>query len=155
MRGQQTLRLFGADSQNAPLDWAWVESRLESAGTYWVVARSTERPHPRPVWGMWHEDALYLSIGSPTVVAALAADPVVAVHLDSGTEVVIVEGSATVQVTDANLVAAYNRKYDWDYDAQTYGPLQRIEPEVVLSWRTAGWAGRDSFRQTGRWTFTE
>jgi hypothetical protein len=79
----------------------------------------------------------------------------VTVHLESGTEVVIVEGSATLEpgtVTPASL-AAYDDKYDWTYDAETYGPFTRVDPTTVLAWRTAGWAGRESFQQTARWSF--
>lgn len=47
------------------------------------------------------------------------------------------------------MIAACDRKYGWSYDVATYGPLPRIGPEVVLAWRAAGWAGRDSVRQTG------
>ena len=42
-------------------------------------------------------------------------------------------------------------KYDWHYDADTYGPFTRISPGVVKAWRAAGVAGRDSFQETGRW----
>ena len=72
-------------------------------------------------------------------------------HLDSGTDVVIVEGVATTEDATPALLAAYDAKYDWHYDADTYGPFTRIAPEVVKAWRAAGIAGRDSFQETGRW----
>ena len=149
----QPLRLYGQPSDKPELDWAWVEAQLGSAGTYWVVPRSEGPPHPRPVWGVWHEERLYLSIGTPTTLHALAHNPVVTVHLDSGTDVVIVEGRVGGQASEGGPVAAYNKKYDWSYEAEKYGPLQCVEPAVVLAWRAAGWAGRESFQQTGRWRF--
>jgi hypothetical protein len=105
------------------------------------------------VWGIWHDDELYLSIGSPILRRALADDPVVTVHLDSGTDVVVVEGAVTRSSTAADVIAAYDRKYDWSYDTVEYGPLVVSTPARVLAWRAAGWAGRESFQQSGRWTF--
>lgn len=54
---------------------------------------------------------------------------------------------------DWDWVARYERKYDSSYEVDKYGPLTRVAPETVLAWRTAGWAGRESFQQTGRWRF--
>lgn len=51
---------------------------------------------------------------------------------------------------DPEIINAYNQKYDWDYDTARYGPLRCVEPATILAWRTAGWAGRDGFQQTGR-----
>lgn len=151
----EDLRLYGSVSSVEPLEWAWVRAQLEAAGTYWVVATSPTHPHPRPVWGVWLDDALHLSIGSRVLVHALAVDPTATVHLDSGTDVVIVEGLAS-QTTKDLLPAclnAYDAKYDWDYDVEQYGPFTTVTPSTVLAWRSAGWAGRESFRQVGRWRF--
>jgi hypothetical protein len=150
---RQTLRFYGQPSDRSPLEWAWVEAQLAAAATYWVTARSGGHPHPRPVWGVWRGRRLQLSIGTPVTLAVLAADPAVTVHLDSGTEVVIVEGRATGATVDADVLADYNTKYDWNYDPSEHRPLTSVEPERVLAWRTAGWGGRDGFQQTGRWTF--
>ncbi len=84
------------------------------------------------------------------------ARPEVTVHLDSGTDVVIVEGLASVgddDPTAARFLAAYDEKYDWKYDLATYGPPTRIRPLRVLAWRAAGPAGRDGFQQVGKWRF--
>jgi hypothetical protein len=150
---RETLRFYGQPIERSPLEWAWVESKLAAAGTYWVTARTDGHPHPRPVWGVWRGRRLHLSIGTPVTLAALAADPAVTVHLDSGTDVVIVEGRLGGTTTDADVLDDYNTKYDWNYDSSEHGPGTSVEPERVLAWRTAGWAGRDSFQQTGRWTF--
>ncbi|HZQ58659.1 MAG TPA: hypothetical protein VFA84_11505 [Acidimicrobiales bacterium] len=148
------LRLYGQASDKPALDWAWVDGQLAAAGTYWVTARTNGHPHPRPVWGVWRSDHLYLSIGTPMTTSALVTDPRVTVHLDSGTDVVIVEGIRTGTSADADVIADYDRKYDWRYDVGAYGPLSCVVPERVLAWRTSGFAGRDSFQQTGRWRFT-
>jgi hypothetical protein len=145
------LRLFGRISDADALPWPWVAEQLEHAGTYWVVPHADGHPHPRPVWGIWHDGALLLSVGSPVVARQIAAHAEVTVHLDSGTDVVVVEGHVAGQVSEGPALAAYDKKYDWDYDVDQYGPLTLIEPATVLAWRSGGWAGRDGFQQTGRW----
>jgi len=102
---------------------------------------------------VWLNNHLYLSIGTPLTLRALSADPTVTVHLDSGTEVVVVEGRAIGDRSEAEILEKYNRKYDWSYDVGDHGPLTCVEPGIILPWRAAGWAGRESFQETGRWTF--
>lgn len=147
------LRLYGTPSDVAPLAWEWVEQQLCDAGTYWVIGGGSGAPPARPVWGIWYGSAVHLSIGSPSVRGAIATDPHVTVHLDSGTDVVIVEGVATLDDMTTALIASYRAKYGWEYDAASYGPFTRVAPAVVKAWRTAGPAGRDSFQQVGRWVF--
>ena len=157
MRSADRLRMWGEPSESPPPEWHWVEGRLNDADLYRVVTRSPAHPHPRPVWGIWMDDALLLSVGSPVIGRELAADPRVTVHLDSGTEVVIVEGHGSV-VTEASTIQAftdsYNRKYEWEYAADRDGPPTRIAPQAVLSWRAAGAAGRDGFPQAAKWRFS-
>ena len=153
---RRVLRLYTQPSTHPPLAWEWVDRRLAEAGTYWVVASTAGYPHPRPVWGVWHDELLHLSIGSPGLRASIAADPRVTVHLESGTEVVIVEGLVIHLVApaagpDLAPIEAYNAKYDWEYDTAQYGPFTTIAPSRILAWRTAGFAGRESFTETGRW----
>jgi len=152
-RTRKPALFYGDQADHELLDWWWVESELRRAGTYWVVARHGGHPHPRPVWGIWHEDELCLSIGSPTLQRALADDQVITVHLESGTDVVIVEGRVDGSSTDADVIAAYNLKYDWSYDVAQYGPLAVATPSKVLAWQAAGWAGRESFQRSGTWKF--
>ena len=84
--------------------------------------------------------------------AAIAAGAAVTVHLDSGTEPVIVEGHVVAGDLDqAEPIAAYDAKYEWEYDVAEYGALVRIEPTTVLAWQTAGYAGRESFQRVGKW----
>jgi hypothetical protein len=153
---ERDLRLYGAASDKTPLAWPWVEQQLAGAGTYWVNACSPGHPHPRPVWGVWFAQQLHLSIGSPKLRRATRDEPEVTIHLDSGTDVVIVEGLVTPSAaTTQALIEAYNQKYDWDYQVSQYGELTRVQPGRVLAWRTAGWAGRDSFQTTGCWIFDD
>ena len=143
--------LYGRPSELERLDRSWVDEQLRAAGTYWVCAASVQ-PHPRPVWGVWLDDALHLSIGSPVLAGQLTRDPRLTAHLDSGTDVVIVEGRAAAGAsTDDAALAAYHTKYESDYDVAEFGNLTRIVPVKIIAWRAAGWAGRDGFRSAGKW----
>lgn len=146
--------MYGQPSSANRLEWSWARARLEAAGTYWVVPRGPGHPHSRPVWGVWHADMLHLSVGSPVVARNLGVDPTVTVHLGSGTDVVIVEGVVAGSGGDAAVLRQYDEKYDWRYDVDEYGPLTAVAPVTVLAWHSAGWAGRDGFRASGRWRFT-
>jgi hypothetical protein len=105
------------------------------------------------VWGVWEVDAVHLSIGSSVVGRALAQSRNATVHLDSGTDVVIVEARLIGPTDDAALLASYDRKYDWDYTSEQYGPLTTLAATTVMAWQSAGWAGRDGFQRAGRWRF--
>lgn len=146
------VRFYTQLSDLDPVPWEWVDEQLRDAPTYWVTAAGNEPPHPRPVWGVWHGGALWLSVGSPALRAAIASGSALAVHLDSGTEPVIVEGRAVDGDGDqSGPIAAYDEKYDWTYDADEYGALVHVAPDTVFAWRTAGFAGRESFQTVGKW----
>jgi hypothetical protein len=149
----EPLSFYGSQSDCAPLEWPWVDEQLARAGTYWVVPRGRGAPHPRPVWGVWHDRRLLLSVGSQVVARQLHDDPTVTVHLESGTDVVIVEGRVDGQSVDAAAIEQYDSKYEWSYTIDEYGPLTVVAPSIVLAWRSAGWAGRDGFQSAGRWRF--
>ncbi len=91
------------------LPWAWAEERLVPAHNYWVV---TAGPHTTPVWGLWRDGSFVFSC-SPTSRKArrLAEDPRIVVHLESGEEVVIVEGVADQVEPAPDLLADYAAKY--------------------------------------------
>jgi hypothetical protein len=64
------------------------------------------------------------------------------------------EGTVIGLVDDTAVLRVYNDKYDWNYTVDEYGAPTRVAPTSVLAWRSAGWAGRHGFQQTGRWRFT-
>jgi len=108
------------ESAEGMMPWGDVVKRLESARNYWVAtAGPTGRPHAVPVWGIWLDGALYFGMGSSTRTARnLAASSAVAVHLESGDEVVILEGEVDmVHNPDPSLSTAlddaFAAKYDW------------------------------------------
>jgi hypothetical protein len=152
----EALRMYGATSDLPLLEWDATRAQLAVAGTYWVVAASSGMPHPRPVWGvLGDDDVLALSIGTPMTLRRLALDPRVSVHLDSGVDVVIVEGRVrgADDATERAAIRAYDSKYDWSYDVEQYGRLTLLVPDVVVAWRSEGWAGRDGFAAGARYRF--
>jgi hypothetical protein len=157
-------RATGAVRRPAPpgdlLPWSWAEQRLVAARTYWIATtRPDGRPHCRPVWGVWSPDGFWFSTGS-LARHNLAASPQITVHLESGDQVVIVEGDAAA-VTGADrlqgFLAAYNPKYDWDAaatdegvtdSAGAAGPAYQVRPRVVFGWDA-------DMRAPTRWSFAD
>lgn len=127
------------------LPWSHARERLERARNYWVATtRPDGRPHVSPIWGVWVDETFYCD-GSPATRRGrnIAANPAVAVHLESGDDVVIVEGlAAQVAAPDpalaARLAAAYGAKYAPDYqpgpDQWKEGGLYAVRPRVALAW---------------------
>jgi len=153
-RPVERLALYGQPSDHETLSWAWAEGQLVAAGLYWVVAATPGHPHPRPVWGVWVDDRLHVSLGSPALRRAFADGVPVTVHLDSAIDVVIVEAGVVGPCDDAAVIAAYDAKYSYEYDLEQYGPFTTLQPTTVLAWRVTGPDGRDGFAQTARFTLS-
>lgn len=131
-------RMFGGYMGSAKLPWTWATERLNRAHNYWIVTtRSDGRPHSRPVWGVWLNDTFYFSTGS-LAASNLVTRPAITVHLESGSEVVIIEGVAEA-VNNAALVeqvvSLYNQKYNWTLDPHKLpDPFYAVRPKVAFGW---------------------
>ena len=112
------------------VSWEWARERLAGAHNYWVA---TSGPHASPVWAVWLDGGLVFSCGAASRKArAVARDPHVVVHLESGAEVVIVEGEAAMLEPSAELLEEYARKYGpVNADA---GNWYRVHPHRALAW---------------------
>ncbi len=119
------------------LAWEWVEARLTAARNYWVSTVGTNgRPHTAPVWGVWFEGAFYFGTSMKSRKARnLAINPFLVVNLESGDEVVILEGTAVV-VTEAELVVQLNDAYQEKYNIKALqeGGVYRLRPQKVMAW---------------------
>lgn len=137
------------ETDEGTLDWSWAVERLEPAATYWFsTTRPDGRPHAMPAWGVWLDDALFFE-GSPATRRArnIAANPEVVIHLESGDEVVILEGRVAEAAPPARelaerLAAAFTEKYGatkWEYrptpDQWERGGLWVLRPRVAFGWR--------------------
>lgn len=131
-------RMYGGYVGSAKLPWTWATERLTMARNYWIATtRSDGTPHSRPVWGIWLDNAFYFSTGS-LAASNLVTRPAITVHLESGSEVVIIEGVAE-PVSKATLVeqvvSLYNQKYNWNMDPHNLpGPIYDVRPKVVFGW---------------------
>jgi hypothetical protein len=115
-RGYGIEKATGAAGDRLP--WSQVSEWLTSARNYWVcTSRPDGRPHAKPVWAVWLDGQILFSTHPKTITARnLQAHPALVVHLESGDQVLIVEGTA-IQLDDRPLLArfgeAYQAKYDW------------------------------------------
>ena len=131
------------------LPWSHVEQRLTAAKNYWLCSvnpgPAQGSPHAVPKWAVWVDGKLYFD-GSPETRHArnIAQNPQVSVHLESGDDVVILNGVArAVGKPGAELgeqvASAYRAKYgEMGYAPQAdqwdNGGLYEITPRNVLAW---------------------
>ncbi|HYM16033.1 MAG TPA: pyridoxamine 5'-phosphate oxidase family protein [Dehalococcoidia bacterium] len=150
--------ILGPDEGAGLLPWSRVSDRLRAAYVYWLATASADgRPHAVPVWGVWHEETLYFSNGPTTRTGrSLAANPAVSVHLESGEDVVIIEG--TVEATrdrrlGARLSRLYRDKYVWREPVPP--PWWALRPRTAFAWLCPSVGLAESvFASTAtRWTF--
>lgn len=123
------------------LEWSWVEERCVATRNYWVcTTRGDGRPHVMPVWGLWLEERIVFSTDPASLKARnFTSRPEVVVHLESGDEVVVIEGR--VEVMDRALMPAfldaYEAKYEYRPSGQQVDGVYQVRPERVLAWREA------------------
>jgi hypothetical protein len=119
------------------LPWAWAEERLVAAHNYWVATASVERgPHATPVWGLWRDGVFVFSCGPESRKARdLEADARLVVHLESGDDVVTIEGAAERTEPTPELLAAYGAKYG-AFDP-AIGNWYVVRPRRAFAWQEA------------------
>lgn len=80
------------DYDSGMLSWEFVESRMREALNFWIASAGIDgRPHAVPIWGAWLDDVFYF-VGVGRKIRNLRANPQAVVHLESGDEVVLIEG---------------------------------------------------------------
>ena len=135
------------------LAWGWVEERMGGARNYWVATtRPDGRPHVAPVWGVWVDGTLYFGTGRRSRKGRnLAANPSVVVHLESGDDVVIIEGVAEAvadRTTVAAIDAAYREKYGMGAGEDDGAAWYALRPSAAFAWLE-----RDFPNTATRWRF--
>jgi general stress protein 26 len=145
-----------ADTSGAErLPWSWAATQLEASRNYWIcTTRADGRPHAMPVWGLWLDDAVWFSSGRTTQrVQNIARRPEIVIHLESGDEVVILEGGVE-EISDRpaleRFVEHYEQKYGYrfDPDAVESSPVFAFLPRSAYTWREA-----DFPQSVARWLF--
>jgi hypothetical protein len=137
------------------LPWSHAEERLVQSRSYWIcTTRPDGRPHSIPVWGMWVDGALFFGTARDARKAKnIAKNPAVSVHLESGDDVVILEGKAVeADVSEkklrAKLDAECTRKYKMPLLVMPESICYRVRPRVVLAWLE-----KDFPTSSTRWEF--
>lgn len=152
------MRDYGIrQDEEGMLSWEWVTERMSESRNYWITTTKPDgRPHSVPVWGVWVDGALYFGTAPGSRKARnLAQNPNVSAHLESGDEVVILEGTAEeVTNPDAELSRkvsdAYAAKYVDPETGEEFRPgaegMLEVRPQVVFAWRE-----QDFPRSATRW----
>ncbi len=136
-----------ADHPHAWVSWEEVDRKLSDAINYWFCSvRPNGRPHAIPKWAVWVNGRIYAD-GSPDTRHArnLARNPFASVHLESGSQAVILEGRAQEVRPAPELGAALAQEYARKYAALGYAPapdswdsggLIEITPYKVMAWNS-------------------
>ena len=140
-RFHESYGIWAADQGAGLLDWGWAAKRLERAHNYWVASASAGgRPHSAPIWGLWLDGVFYFSTARASRKGRnLATNTHAVVHLESGDEVVILEGPVEeVQGKKelAGLAQAYGEKYTLEITFRDPGSVvYALRPERAFAWR--------------------
>ncbi|MBC8171311.1 MAG: pyridoxamine 5'-phosphate oxidase family protein [Anaerolineae bacterium] len=150
---------YGISTNNDGLmAWEWVDEQMTKARNYWIcTTRPDGRPHAAPVWGVWVDGALYFGSDRQSIrMQNLTHNPEGVVHLESGDDTVILEGTIVevqgVEKTVLTRIAdAYGVKYAPfrpDFDSDKPGLLLTLKPRTALTWLE-----RDFPKTATRWHF--
>jgi hypothetical protein len=133
--------IYGLKPRKQYLPFSHAEERLAQSRNYWIcTSRPDGRPHSIPVWGFWIDGALYFGTARSSRKARnLTQNAAVSIHLDSGDDVVILEGTAVeVDLTDKptfkKLDAVSRAKYKMPLMVMPESVLYAVRPRVVLAW---------------------
>jgi pyridoxamine 5'-phosphate oxidase-like protein len=137
------------------VSWSEADRRLTKAHNYWLVtSQKNGRAHVAPVWGLWLDGSFWFSTDpSSRKGRDMARNPYTVLHLESGDDVVIVEGIAERLTADSRLLArfveTYKKKYDFllDTSNSSYG-VYRLKPRLAYAWFE-----KDFPKSATRWIF--
>ena len=134
------------DSPVAYVDWSWVVEQMTNAENYWLSSvRPDGRPHVVPRWGAFMDSRFYYD-GSPETRHArnISENPHVTLHLESGSQVVIMEGaSKPADKPDPEFAQRLAKEISRKYASQGYSPepkqwdeggLYVFTPTQCLAW---------------------
>jgi hypothetical protein len=132
-------------SKNGTLPWSWARERLDRAIVYWLATTGSDgAPHLIPIWGAWVDDRWYVEGGPTRWQRNLRENPRLAIHIEFGEEVVIVEGAAHEIVAPPQsqadaIVAGYGKYkaakgYEADPANWSTGGLWELTPVKAFAW---------------------
>ena len=134
------------DHPVSEVPWEHVEKRLTESINYWMCSvYPNGRPHVVPRWGAFLDGKFYYD-GSPETRHArnIEKNPNVTLHLESGNDVVIMEGtSQPASKPDRELAQRLSEAYCAKYESDGYAPkpsqwdeggLYVFTPRQCLAW---------------------
>lgn len=123
-----------------PVSWDWVTERLQSSRNYWIATtKRNGMPHVVPVWGLWLDGQVMFATDAESTKARNAArNPACTIHLESGDEVVILNGMLK-RVAEPDTLRRFNEAYDTKYglnpdSGSDAAPVYALKHETVLAW---------------------
>ncbi len=146
---------FTASTPHTPPTWDSITERIRTSRNYWICSISADgQLHALPVWGVWFEDRLYFVTKRASKKARnLLANSNVAIHLESGDDVVSFQGTVA-EVSDllrlAQVAAVYATKYNGDEIYPDIEVVFELLPHLAFTWLES------NYHQTAtRWRFQE
>lgn len=134
------------ETEDGILPWSHFCLSMENSLHYWITTVDEHhRPHATPVWGVWRDNTLFFD-GSPKTRRGrnLYENPAVAVHLESGSEVVILHGDAyEIHHPALELRDLLSTLYTAKYQSLCYAPgpetwvsggLYFVQPHTAFAW---------------------
>jgi hypothetical protein len=136
------------DNPISEVPWEHVEKRLTESINYWLCTVYPDgRPHVIPRWGVYLDGKFYYD-GSPETRHArnLERNSNASLHLESGSDVVIMDGTAqAASKPDPQLAQQLSAAYSTKYESDGYAPkpdqwdnggLYVFTPRQCLAWTT-------------------
>jgi len=135
-----------ADNPVSYVNWEWVAEQMTESKNYWFSSvRPDGRPHVVPRWGVFIDNKLFYD-GSPETrhTQNILENPNVSLHLESGNQVVMMEGVSKPAEKPTNefahqLAEAIGNKYGKDGyspkpDQWDEGGLYVFTPRQCIAW---------------------
>jgi nitroimidazol reductase NimA-like FMN-containing flavoprotein (pyridoxamine 5'-phosphate oxidase superfamily) len=137
------------------IPWQQVVEKIKTSRSYWIITtRPSGRPHAMPVWGIWLNDVFLFSTSPESRKARnLKKNPDLVVHLESGDDVVILEGRAE-EVMDPALLKEFADVYEAKYQirpdvSNPQGGYYALRLQVAFAWLESDFPGGAT-----RWEFS-
>jgi general stress protein 26 len=140
------------------IPWSEAERKLAESPNYWLATASATggAPHLMPVWGVWHDGALWFSSGGRSrKVRNLLAESRCTLSTQDAENPVVLSGTAHI-VAEMALIETFlelsNRKYHVGYGIDFLDPAVnatvRLRPEWAFALRHDDFSGSPT-----RWRF--
>jgi len=113
------------DHPTSEVSWEYVAQRLSEAKNYWLCSvRPDGRPHVIPRWAVYVDGKVYYDGSSKTRHARnILENPYISLHLESGDQVVILEGtSQQAERPSPELAQKLAQAYKTKYAVHGYAP---------------------------------